>query len=249
MVSTEKKRPHGDDPLSSNTNLSLQPTLTNPSVGYMYSISSHLPAQPLRSKPRQVKNACTNCQKACKKCDDARPCFRCVKYGISEECIDSLRKERKKGIKRGPYKKRNGKDLTGSGFEQPDVSQQQGMPVGVPPLMGPYIAIPGYYGQAQVPKTGENGFYPPYLAPVPPSLSPPYGSIEGDHNAHLPRLYYPALLPYLYPYMVSPHDEQTPPNFMAFSMNHKPGGPSDLGSVGEWQGEDPSEMTDGSGSG
>lgn len=63
----------------------------------------------IRSKRRQVKNACTNCQKACKKCDDARPCLRCVKYGIGEECVDSQRKERKKGIKRGPYKKRDGK--------------------------------------------------------------------------------------------------------------------------------------------
>jgi hypothetical protein len=64
-----------------------------------------------RSKRRQVKNACTNCQKACKKCDDARPCLRCVKYGISEKCVDSQRKGRKKGMKRGPYKKRNGKGV------------------------------------------------------------------------------------------------------------------------------------------
>ncbi|KAI0318053.1 hypothetical protein OF83DRAFT_1118218 [Amylostereum chailletii] len=64
---------------------------------------------PIRSKRRQVKNACTHCQKACKKCDDARPCLRCVKYGIGEECVDSQRKERKKGVKRGPYKKRDGK--------------------------------------------------------------------------------------------------------------------------------------------
>ena len=67
--------------------------------------------QPIKSKRRQVKNACTNCQKACKKCDDARPCLRCVKYGISEECVDSQRKERQKGIKRGPYKKRDGKGV------------------------------------------------------------------------------------------------------------------------------------------
>jgi hypothetical protein len=67
-----------------------------------------------RAKRRQVKNACTNCQRACKKCDDARPCLRCVKYGISEECVDSQRKERKKGIKRGPYKKRDGKGTLNS---------------------------------------------------------------------------------------------------------------------------------------
>ena len=79
---------------------------------HMYPFSSGFvpTSQPqMRSKRRQVKNACTNCQKACKKCDDARPCLRCVKYGIGEECVDSQRKERKKGIKRGPYKKRDGK--------------------------------------------------------------------------------------------------------------------------------------------
>ncbi|CDH52170.1 hypothetical protein RO3G_03663 [Lichtheimia corymbifera JMRC:FSU:9682] len=61
-------------------------------------------AQP--PKRKQVKNACTNCQKACKKCDDARPCPRCIKYGIADTCVNSVRKERKKGIKRGPYKRR-----------------------------------------------------------------------------------------------------------------------------------------------
>ena len=69
----------------------------------------NVPAQPARAKRRQVKNACTHCQKACKKCDDARPCLRCVKYGCAEDCVDSQRKERRKGVKRGPYKKRDGK--------------------------------------------------------------------------------------------------------------------------------------------
>lgn len=63
-------------------------------------------AHGLKLKRKQVKNACTNCQKACKKCDDERPCPRCVKYGIAEECQDSIRKERRKGIKRGSYKKK-----------------------------------------------------------------------------------------------------------------------------------------------
>lgn len=56
-------------------------------------------------------NIIANCQKACKKCDDARPCPRCIKYGIADTCVNSVRKERKKGIKRGPYKRRQkGKD-------------------------------------------------------------------------------------------------------------------------------------------
>lgn len=99
-----------------NDSADLQPSMTIHPLPYsgmpmhMYPFPPGLvPSQPTRSKRRQVKNACTNCQKACKKCDDARPCLRCVKYGIAEECIDSHRKERKKGIKRGPYKKRDGK--------------------------------------------------------------------------------------------------------------------------------------------
>ena len=85
------------------------PALSYPMPQYMYTFSPQSPTLPVRPKRRQVKNACTNCQKACKKCDDARPCLRCVKYGISEECVDSQRKQRKKGIKRGPYKKRDGR--------------------------------------------------------------------------------------------------------------------------------------------
>ncbi|KAH7341101.1 hypothetical protein B0J17DRAFT_627361 [Rhizoctonia solani] len=62
----------------------------------------------IRPKRKQVKNACSACQRACKRCDVGRPCERCIKYGMAESCRDSQRKERKKGIKRGPYKKRDG---------------------------------------------------------------------------------------------------------------------------------------------
>lgn len=62
--------------------------------------------QSTKPKRRQVKNACINCQKACKRCDEGRPCSRCVKYGLTDTCQDSSRKERKRGIKRGPYKRR-----------------------------------------------------------------------------------------------------------------------------------------------
>src|ERR1700761_7480269 len=105
---------------TSQSNSSMDPSVhhplmnTRPLITYS-SMPMHMyPLTPnsqrsLRTKRRQVKNACTNCQRACKKCDDARPCLRCIKYGIGEECVDSQRKERKKGIKRGPYKKRDGK--------------------------------------------------------------------------------------------------------------------------------------------
>ncbi|KAB5595675.1 hypothetical protein CTheo_913 [Ceratobasidium theobromae] len=61
----------------------------------------------VRPKRKQVKNACSACQRACKRCDVGRPCERCIKYGMADSCRDSQRKERKKGVKRGPYKKRD----------------------------------------------------------------------------------------------------------------------------------------------
>lgn len=62
------------------------------------------------AKRRQVKNACTNCQKACKKCDECRPCSRCVKYNLVASCRDSPRKERRK-----PYKNKSVASSVGSG--------------------------------------------------------------------------------------------------------------------------------------
>ena len=114
MPAVNEKRIDNEDPLepsstSTKHNTALCSVALSGMPMHIYPYPALLPTQqPMKSKRRQVKNACTNCQKACKKCDDARPCLRCVKYGISEECVDSQRKERQKGIKRGPYKKRDG---------------------------------------------------------------------------------------------------------------------------------------------
>ncbi|KAI5888325.1 uncharacterized protein SCHCODRAFT_02636414, partial [Schizophyllum commune H4-8] len=80
------------------------PAITAPPPGAPIQLTAQ---QQARLKRKQVKNACTNCANACKRCDEARPCERCVKYGLGESCVDGQRKERKKGIKRGPYKRRN----------------------------------------------------------------------------------------------------------------------------------------------
>ncbi|KAJ6513385.1 hypothetical protein C8R45DRAFT_345398 [Mycena sanguinolenta] len=98
-----------DDTLHSPTNHSFPP----PAMPvYMYPLYST--SQTVRSKRTQVKIACTKCKKSCKKCDPARPCLRCVKYGFAAECVDSKRKVREKGLKRGPYKKRNGNHIVDS---------------------------------------------------------------------------------------------------------------------------------------
>ncbi|CEI97020.1 hypothetical protein RMCBS344292_11163 [Rhizopus microsporus] len=96
-------------PASTTTATTTTTTATNntPSVTSIHA-AQDMTSAPLGNgiKRKQVKNACTNCQKACKKCDDARPCPRCIKYGIADTCVNSVRKERKKGIKRGPYRRR-----------------------------------------------------------------------------------------------------------------------------------------------
>ncbi|KAG6861881.1 hypothetical protein C0995_010587 [Termitomyces sp. Mi166 len=253
MASNDSKSLSSDDPPDTPPDDTVEPPVTMQSVGYsmhMYPFPSHVvPQQPPRSKRRQVKNACTNCQKACKKCDDGRPCLRCVKYGVSEECIDSQRKERKKGIKRGPYKKRDGKvtsviprDRAGSSSERPDVSSQDvatsnnGPPPanGSPSLVGPFMPIPGFYGQyppshMMKPVDGPH-LYPQYV-PVPQSLTQE-GAV-GEHNGYPPpQQYYPAFVPFgpppVYPYMVPRHDGQVPQNYMVFPMYSKVGGPSDM---------------------
>ena len=93
-----------------HTTLHSVPSLSMSMHTYSYPPPASLPTQQLvKAKRRQVKNACTNCQKACKKYDDAQPCLCCMKYSISEGCADSQRKERQKRVKRGPYKKQKGK--------------------------------------------------------------------------------------------------------------------------------------------
>ncbi|KAI9229180.1 MAG: hypothetical protein DHS80DRAFT_22660 [Piptocephalis tieghemiana] len=64
-------------------------------------------APSLARKPKriQVKKACVNCHNVSKKCEDARPCARCIKKGLENECVDFEKKKRQSGIRRGPYRK------------------------------------------------------------------------------------------------------------------------------------------------
>lgn len=181
-----------------------------------YPFSPQDTSQPSRSKRRQVKNACTNCQKACKKCDDARPCLRCVKYGVSEECIDSVRKERKKGVKRGPYKKRDGKDRAASSTSKADDDQQPGrqsVPHAMPHMQisplgsGPTLLVAP--GPGSVP---DQSIFPhwyqnimqvmtdPATSPLSGSVSPLTGSVPSPPGSMFgPPLIWPCQLFYPLP--------------------------------------------------
>ncbi|GJE97060.1 GAL4 domain-containing protein [Phanerochaete sordida] len=226
---SDTSQPAAEDRSTPSAPDSAQPQLTVHPLTYsgvpmpMYSFPPGMvPTQPPRTKRRQVKNACTNCQKACKKCDDARPCLRCVKYGIAEECVDSQRKERQKGIKRGPYKKRDGK--ASSVDPQIDMGAPSAipLPIAAGAHMPPYMAAPmgypaGFFGQYPAPAPGKPGeapaYYPQYyFAPIP--MPPPTTGQEGEVPGY-PAGFYPTFLtpyaPQPYPGAAMPYMVPAPP--------------------------------------
>ncbi|KAM6500736.1 hypothetical protein JOM56_003750 [Amanita muscaria] len=180
---------------------------------------------PQRTKRRQVKNACTNCQKACKKCDDARPCLRCVKYGIQEACVSSQRKERKRGVKRGPYKKRGPKAFQPDSSCRQETHLPQPMPIAsaAPPFLPSYlpVGLPATFYAPHHPS--KNGGAPPLYHPYFLSQMPPH-PLQAPHNGQddvdpnhppQPGPYYSAALvaqfsPSLYPQYAVPRPDQQP---------------------------------------
>ncbi|KAK2461144.1 hypothetical protein APHAL10511_006671 [Amanita phalloides] len=141
-----------------------------------------VPTPPALTKPKrkQVKMACTNCAAACKRCDEGRPCERCMKYGISDTCRDGQRKERKKGIKRGPYKRK------GKNGDTEWVPTTQAAVTNPSPMhsVGPYSPPECYYGPVYYPTPGA-------FLPHPPHEVPP--GQEGTANGN------PPIMPYFLP--------------------------------------------------
>ncbi|KAF4618917.1 hypothetical protein D9613_009821 [Agrocybe pediades] len=164
--------------------------------------SSSTPSAASRPKRKQVKMACTNCAGACKRCDESRPCERCIKYGISDTCQDGQRKERKKGVKRGPYKRKpKGEGDAAYNGSQPPAAPaaaaaihavaQYPPPEGYYPIYypppgfipthphegqpGPDGSPPHPNGQPVLPYYLHPGAYPPF-PPYPPMYHPPPGA-------------------------------------------------------------------------
>ncbi|KAH9946388.1 uncharacterized protein BXZ73DRAFT_95888 [Epithele typhae] len=160
----------------------------------MYPVSSGTSSRAAPPKRKQVKNACTNCQKACKKCYDARPCLRCVKYGLADECVDSLRKERAKGKKRGPYKKRDDKTANVRQQQADVVVQQAGAsPLAVPATVPHPTAQVPYAAPVFTqypPSAARPGDPPLYFSPVVytvPAVPPPAGQDGEPIGAYPPH--------------------------------------------------------------
>ncbi|PVG02847.1 hypothetical protein CPB86DRAFT_780271 [Serendipita vermifera] len=157
---------------------------------YSYSYPGMLAAG-LKLKRKQVKNACTNCQKACKKCDDERPCPRCVKYGVADECQDSVRKERRKGIKRGSYKK---KALPSGENDEAETPTTPFMPAYPAQLYSQWAAA-AMTASANA-KPGETPSYYPYFIAAP--VAPGEAGASGENaspaaaNPYFSQMYYGA---------------------------------------------------------
>jgi len=47
------------------------------------------------SRRKKASRACYHCQKAHLTCDDSRPCQRCVRKGLADQCVDGYRKKAK----------------------------------------------------------------------------------------------------------------------------------------------------------
>ncbi|SMQ49542.1 unnamed protein product [Zymoseptoria tritici ST99CH_3D7] len=50
---------------------------------------------PSRSKRKKARRACFACQRAHLTCGDERPCLRCIKRGLQDQCHDGVRKKAK----------------------------------------------------------------------------------------------------------------------------------------------------------
>ncbi|KAE9407002.1 hypothetical protein BT96DRAFT_1014412 [Gymnopus androsaceus JB14] len=197
---------------------------------HMYPLTSST-QRSFQTKRRQVKNACTNCQRACKKCDDCRPCLRCVKYGMPAECVDSQRKERKKGVKRGPYKKRDCKSRADNGvelFEESLHQQQQTLLITSGEGSDTPSSSSGSSPHYVSPYAATHTHYPPTGPPPPPPPPPAPEHRPDDALAHQ----HPHQAQYYVPY--PPHQttpralssqEFSPPAVQYYQQLPQPGPP------------------------
>ncbi|KAH9897760.1 hypothetical protein C8Q73DRAFT_370825 [Cubamyces lactineus] len=53
----------------------------------------------VQRKTRGVKIACTNCRRVSKRCDEARPCTRCLSHGMAHTCANASPKPRRRTLR------------------------------------------------------------------------------------------------------------------------------------------------------
>ena len=154
---------------------------------------------------------CTNCASACKRCDEARPCLRCQKYGLTDSCVDGVRKARKVGVKRGPYKRKSKASAAEAAPYPGQLRPARTLchisyfPLGFPPSgEGSWVAPSDQAGSALPGATPAiaaqympEGYWPyPYYPPPPGYVPPPPdGHTNGDGAPHGQPPHHPAYYP------------------------------------------------------
>ncbi|KIW04344.1 uncharacterized protein PV09_04634 [Verruconis gallopava] len=79
------------DRTESNSGSSDQHTPTNGTSG----VNKLNPKDPSRPRRKKARRACFACQRAHLTCGDERPCQRCIKRGLQDQCHDGVRKKAK----------------------------------------------------------------------------------------------------------------------------------------------------------
>ncbi|KAJ4988292.1 transcription factor [Stagonosporopsis vannaccii] len=126
---------------------------------------------PLRPRRKKARRACFACQRAHLTCGDERPCLRCVKRNLAENCMDGVRKKAKY-LHDAP----DGALMPGVGGHYPYMNGGRPTPLPSQDTQAASMAQQGnHYAQAP-----PQAFYPPNSAPAPPynqqqsPISPPY---------------------------------------------------------------------------
>ncbi|KAJ3239183.1 hypothetical protein HDU78_003026 [Chytriomyces hyalinus] len=104
-------RPKKQFPLNLANPVKLETSETSPAQSSSSSVTS---AAAIRStgterstrRGKQCRNACVHCKRSNKKCEDVRPCLRCVQTGMEDSCEDAPRKMRHGQRRRGPYRRK-----------------------------------------------------------------------------------------------------------------------------------------------
>ncbi|KAH6629034.1 hypothetical protein C7974DRAFT_179280 [Boeremia exigua] len=137
---------------------------------------------PLRPRRKKARRACYACQRAHLTCGDERPCQRCQMRGLSDTCMDGVRKKAKY-LHDAP----DGALMPGVGGHYPYMNGNRPTPLPSQDTQAVSMAPQGNHF-AQAP---QQPFYPPNSAPAPAynqqqsPISPPY---QHSHQSSVPSV-------------------------------------------------------------
>ncbi|KAF2009629.1 hypothetical protein BU24DRAFT_79699 [Aaosphaeria arxii CBS 175.79] len=148
---------------------------------------------PLRPRRKKARRACYACQRAHLTCGDERPCERCVKRGLHDQCMDGVRKKAKY-LHDAP----DGALMPGVGGHYPHMNGNRPTPVPGQHAHNLPQQAPYYPQAAQQPFYGDTAVQAPVSVPVQDvsnagtfnhpqaPISPPYS--QTNNQAPIPNV-------------------------------------------------------------